>query len=111
MATFRPYAGRVAGRIMSVDPDFLKVHPRVLVCFGAAWCQPCKVLKPRLAEAGEDLDIPVVEVDVDDDAGFASQFTVMSVPTTIFFVGGKEKARLIGAKSKSAIVKEIRPHI
>jgi thioredoxin 1 len=35
----------------------------------------------------------------------------MSIPTLIMFSGGEEKARIVGARGKDAILKEIEPHI
>jgi thioredoxin 1 len=35
----------------------------------------------------------------------------MSIPTLIMFVSGEEKARVVGARGKDAILKEIDPHI
>jgi thioredoxin 1 len=35
----------------------------------------------------------------------------MSIPTLILFVGGEERARVIGAKPKEAILREIEEHI
>jgi len=35
----------------------------------------------------------------------------MSIPTLIMFAAGEEKARIVGARGKDAILKEIDPHI
>jgi thioredoxin 1 len=35
----------------------------------------------------------------------------MSIPTLILFVDGEERARVVGAKPKDAILREIEEHI
>jgi thioredoxin 1 len=35
----------------------------------------------------------------------------MSIPSLILFKGGKEVARVVGAKPKDAILKDVEPHL
>jgi thioredoxin 1 len=35
----------------------------------------------------------------------------MSIPTLMLFVGGQEKARVVGARGKDALLREIDPHL
>jgi thioredoxin 1 len=39
------------------------------------------------------------------------RFGVMSIPTLMLFKGGKEIARVVGARGKEALLKEIDPHV
>ncbi|HMC37601.1 MAG TPA: thioredoxin domain-containing protein, partial [Actinomycetota bacterium] len=41
----------------------------------------------------------------------AREFGVMSIPTLILFKDGQEKARVVGARGKEAILREIEAHI
>jgi len=48
---------------------------------------------------------------VDDNIKTAQRFEVMSIPTLILFKDGEVKARIVGAKSKSALLADIEPHL
>ena len=81
----------------------------VLVDFTAAWCGPCRAMKPLLESLalkyGSKLD--VVEIDIDAHKKLATQFMVQSIPTLILFRDGEEIKRFVGLQNESAIS----PHI
>jgi thioredoxin 1 len=85
----------------------------VLVDFWAEWCGPCKMVAPILDEiANEKGDaLKIVKLNVDDNIKTAQRFEVMSIPTLILFKDGQPQARLVGARSKSALLAEIEPHL
>ena len=67
----------------------LEADRPVLVDFTAAWCPPCRVMKPVLAElAAERDDLRIVQLDVDDNQRAAAAYGVLSMPTFILFRGG-----------------------
>ncbi len=76
----------------------IKGKKPVLVDFYADWCGPCKMAAPIIEKLAVALaqDIIVAKVDVDVLPGLSSQFGVMSIPTVITMVDGKETAREIG---------------
>ena len=80
----------------------------VLVDFTAAWCPPCRVMKPVLAElADERDDLRVVQLDVDADQRTAAEYGVLSMPTFILFKDGREVQRLVGARPKRRLEAEL----
>lgn len=80
----------------------------VLVDFWAEWCGPCKMIAPILEEiAGEQENLQIAKVNVDDSPDIARRFEVMSIPTLIVFKDGEPAKRLVGAKPKGALLEEI----
>jgi len=104
--------------VMNVsDQDFetevLGSDQPVLVDFWAEWCVPCHMVSPVVEEIGRDKGdaLSVVKLNIDENPEVTRKYGVMSIPTLIMFVGGEEKARVVGARGKDAILKEIDPHI
>jgi len=81
----------------------------VLVDFSAEWCGPCKRLAPIVADLARQYEgrIKVGHIDVEGSPATAAQFGVMSVPTLIFFKGGKPADQLVGAVSRQVLEKTI----
>ena len=81
----------------------------VLVDFGAEWCQPCKRLSPILQELAIKWEghVRVVEIDVDESGNLAMQMQVMSVPTMILIIDGREVSRIVGLQSPEKINEKI----
>ena len=81
----------------------------VLVDFWAAWCAPCKMLRPVVedlaAEYGER--VTIVELDVDANPIIASRFSVLSIPTLILFRDGKPAQRIVGYQPRAHLKQKI----
>ena len=85
----------------------------VLVDFWAEWCVPCHMVSPVVEEIARDFAdrLKAAKLNVDDNPQTARQYGVMSIPTLIVFKDGQEKARVVGARGKEAILRELEPHI
>jgi thioredoxin 1 len=85
----------------------------VLVDLWADWCRPCHMIEPHVKAIAEERtgSLKVVKMNIDEHPATARSFGVMSIPTLLLFVDGQEKARLIGARPKEAILEEIEPHL
>jgi thioredoxin 1 len=94
------------------ETEVLGADRPVLVDFWADWCVPCHMVSPIVEEIGRDQAevLRVAKLNVDDNPEMSRKYGVMSIPTLILFKGGEEKARVIGAKPKDAILREIEPH-
>ena len=85
----------------------------VLVDFWAEWCVPCHMVSPVVEEIGRDKGetMQVAKLNIDDNPEVTRRFGVMSIPTLMLFKGGQEIARVVGARGKDALLKEIDPHV
>ena len=93
--------------------EVLGADRAVLVDFWAEWCVPCHMVSPVVEEIARDHaeTMKAVKLNVDDNPETARRYGVMSIPTLIVFRAGEERARLIGARGKDAILREIEPHL
>ena len=82
----------------------LESEKQVLVDFFATWCGPCRQMSPILEQVSEERsDVKIVKVDVDENQNLAAEYGVMSIPTLIYFKGGKAVSQAVGARSKASL--------
>ena len=99
------------------DVDFeervLGSQTPVLVDFWAEWCVPCHMVSPVVEEIGRDKgdSLEVAKLNIDDNPEVTRKYGVMSIPTLMLFKGGEEIARVVGARGKDALLREIDPHV
>ena len=55
--------------------------------------------------------LKVAKLNIDDNPDATRNYGVMSIPSLILFKGGEEVARVVGAKPKDAILRDIEPHL
>jgi thioredoxin 1 len=85
----------------------------VLVEYWATWCGPCRMLGPVLAQiAAEQADkLSVVKLDIDANPVTARDQQIMAAPTLILYRAGRPVITLVGARSKSALLDALLPHL
>ena len=91
------------------DEMILKSDKPALVDFWAVWCGPCRIIAPHVeALAGEYAGRAVVaKLDVDNSRNTAIKYGIQSIPTLLFFKGGKVVDRVIGAVDKKVIADKL----
>ncbi len=91
---------------------FVQKHPVVLVDCWAPWCGPCRVLSPTIEALSKEMGrVAFAKINVDDNAGTAQQFGIMSIPTMLVFKNGKLVDRLVGALPRNLIQKALEKHL
>ena len=95
------------------EADVLKNDKPVLVDYWAEWCGPCKMVAPVLdaiaEEHGDKLDI--VKLNVDENPVVTQKYGILNIPTLGVFKDGEVVKELVGARPKSALLRELADYL
>jgi thioredoxin 1 len=91
------------------EADVLKNDKPVVVDYWAEWCGPCRQVSPVLEEiASEHADkIDVVKLNVDDNPVTSQRYRILNIPTLSVFKDGEVVKEIVGARPKSALLREL----
>jgi thioredoxin 2 len=117
-AGYNPICGRCKKPLSSTpvhltDANFAQEVERstlpVLVDMWAPWCPPCNQLTPIIEQLAMELygRVRVAKINIDENPVTTARFRVQSIPVLLIFKEGREVDRMIGAQSKSEILRHI----
>jgi len=91
------------------DEVVLKAQSAVLVDFWASWCGPCRMMSPVIDEIAAEYNgrVMVGKVNIDENQGLASRYSVTSIPAFVLFNGGKLVDRTGGVVPKEELTQLI----
>jgi thioredoxin 1 len=91
------------------DTDVLQSPKTVLVDYWAEWCGPCKMIAPILEAIAEEHGdkLEVVKLNVDQNPNITQKYGILNIPTLGVFSNGQVVRELVGARSKSALLREL----
>jgi thioredoxin 1 len=89
--------------------EVLQSGKPVLAVFTAAWSRPCQVLEATLKELVPACDgqVEIVRINADDQPDLSLWYDIQSIPTLLYFVGGRVQAKVVGTASKEAILAKL----
>ncbi|MGA2157973.1 MAG: thioredoxin [Dehalococcoidia bacterium] len=93
----------------SFEREVNKSSLPVVVDFWAPWCGPCRMISPIMEKLSGQYAgrLKFCKINVDENPGPAARYNAMSIPLLVFFKGGEEIDRSVGALPEGALRQKI----
>lgn len=85
----------------------------LIVDYWAPWCGPCRQMAPEYAKAAKALAgrVRFAKINTQDFPAVSQRLNIRGIPLLILWQGGREVARLAGARPASDIEAFVRGHL
>jgi thioredoxin 2 len=90
--------------------EVLSYPGAIIVDCWAPWCGPCHMVSPILEQLASEYAgrVKIAKLNVDENPLTASQYSIRSIPTLLFFRDGKFVESLVGALPRGEIEGHLR---
>ena len=112
----RPLASAPSAPVKVTDATFsaeVEQSPLpVVIDMWAAWCGPCRMLEPVIAELADEMAgrLRFAKLNVDENPATAARFGVRSIPTLLVLKDGREVDRIVGVQPKPELARRLERH-
>jgi len=95
------------------ETEVLRSGVPVMVDFWAVWCGPCRAVAPVVEALAKEYEgrFKVGKMNVDDHPDTPGRYGIMSIPTLLFFKGGRQVGQVVGAVPRAKIETEMKRHM
>lgn len=94
----------------SMFKDTVKQDSLTVVKFSAAWCGPCKQIKPDFDRIASTYpNVSFLSCDVDDYYNIAMENSIQNLPTFVFYKAGTILGGVLGP-NMAAVEKAVKKH-
>jgi thioredoxin 1 len=89
--------------------EVLESNIPVLVDFWAAWCGPCQVMNPIVANLAQEWSgkVKVGKANVDDNETIATEYNIQAIPTILIFRDGEIVERFTRIVSQATLTEKL----
>jgi thioredoxin 2 len=109
LSTGTIYDRPVAITDKTFNSEVLSFPGPVLVDAWAPWCGPCRMVGPVLEQLAKKYAgrVKIAKLNVDENPQTASQYSISSIPTMMFFKNGEKVNTLVGALPREEIERHL----